>query len=355
MDRRNQRQQMQAPGVDSRGLHIPAFIRHPAPMPSPKRSIHIVAGVITDARDRILLNRRTENSDMAGLWEFPGGKREDGETSEQALVRELREELGIEAEVGDWIMDVPQVYPDKHLRLEVRHVRSWKGSPRGREGQAITWVAPDKLSRYSMPPADLPVVAALRHPDRYLITPEPETDDAAAHRDWYARLARALDAGVRRVQLRTPASAARVALAEQAVARHGGGVQWLLNRDIELARRLGVGVHLGSEQLLQLETRPLPAGQLVAASCHDLAQLQAAQRLGCDFAVLGPVQSTPSHPGAAPMGWNSFESLRAQVSLPLYALGGLGPDDIAESRRHGAQGIAAISRLWSGDAVPAGG
>ncbi len=163
-------------------------------MSSPMRSIHVVAAVITDARGRILLNRRTENRDMAGLWEFPGGKREAGETSEAALVRELREELGIEAQVGDWLMEVPQLYPDKHLRLEVRHVRSWKGTPRGREGQAITWVAPDKLARYSMPPADLPVVAALRHPDRYLITPEPDADDEAAHQLWYTRLAQALEA-----------------------------------------------------------------------------------------------------------------------------------------------------------------
>ena len=327
-------------------LRMHRQVGHSGRMPSPKRSIHVVAGVITDARGRILLNRRTENRDMPGLWEFPGGKREQGETSEQALVRELREELGIEAEVGDWIMDVPQLYPDKHLRLEVRHIRSWKGSPRGREGQAITWVAPDRLSRYSMPPADLPVVAALRHPDRYLITPEPTTDDAAAHQDWYARLARALEAGARRVQLRTPASPARVALAEQAVARHRGSVQWLLNRDIELARRLGVGVHLGAEQLPQLDARPLPADQLVAASCHDLAQLQAAQRLGCDFAVLGPVQATDSHRGATPMGWEAFEVLRAQVSLPIYALGGLGADDIVQARRHGAQGVAAIRAYW---------
>src|SRR5690606_14925420 len=106
-------------------------IGHPAPMPPPKRSIHVVAGVITDARGRILLNRRTENRDMAGLWEFPGGKRESGESSEQALARELHEELGIEAEIGDWLMDVPQLYPDKHLTLEVRHIRRWKGTPRG--------------------------------------------------------------------------------------------------------------------------------------------------------------------------------------------------------------------------------
>ncbi|MCC7635856.1 Nudix family hydrolase [Stenotrophomonas rhizophila] len=315
-------------------------------MPSPKRSIHVVAGVITDARGRILLNRRTEDRDMGGLWEFPGGKREPGESSEQALVRELREELGIEAEVGEWIMDVPQIYPDKRLRLEVRRISSWKGSPRGREGQAITWVAPEKLSRYSMPPADLPVVAALRQPDRYLITPEPDADHAQAHHAWHQRLAQAVAAGVSRVQLRTPSSPARVALAEQAIGAHRGRVQWLLNRDIELARRLGVGVHLGSEQLLQLQARPLPAGQLVAASCHDLAQLQAAQRLGCDFAVLGPVQASASHPDAPPLGWEAFEALREQVSLPLYALGGLHPNDIEQARRHGAQGIAAIRALW---------
>ena len=315
-------------------------------MPSPTRSIHVVAAVITDARGRVLLNRRTENRDMAGLWEFPGGKRESGETSEQALARELREELGIEADVGPWLMDVPQRYPDKHLTLEVRHVRSWKGTPRGREGQAITWVAQDKLGRYSMPPADLPVVAALRQPDRYLITPAP-ADDASGVQHWHDCLQRAVAAGQQRIQLRLPPEhPQRQAMIEQAVRAHRRGVQWLVNRDVALARALGVGVHLGSEQLQDLQERPLPEGQLVAASCHDLEQLQAGQRLGCDFVVLGPVQATASHPGAVPLGWEAFAALRAQVSLPIYALGGMVAGHIAEARRHGGQGIAAIGGLW---------
>ena len=315
-------------------------------MSSPKRSIHVVAGVITDARGRVLLNRRTEHSDLAGLWEFPGGKREPGETSEQALSRELHEELGIEADVGDWLMDVPQCYPDKDLVLEVRHIRSWKGTPRGREGQAITWVAPEKLERYSMPPADQPVVAALRQPDRYLITPAPGDDEADLQR-WSEQLRQAVAAGHARIQLRLPMQhPRRQALCEAVVHRHRQPGRWLLNRDIELARSLGVGVHLGAEQLDALQKRPLPAGQLVAASCHDLSQLQAAQRLGCDFVVLGPVQATSSHPGVDPMGWERFAELRAQVALPIYALGGLGLDDITTARRHGAQGIAAIRGLW---------
>lgn len=320
--------------------------RYAASMPPPKRAIHVVAGVITDARGRVLLNRRTENRDMAGLWEFPGGKREPDETSEQALARELHEELGIEVEVGEWLMDVPQLYPDKHLRLEVRHIRSWKGTPRGREGQAIAWVAADKLCRYSMPPADLPVVAALRQPDRYLITPAPDADDADGAR-WHEGLRQAIAAGQQRIQLRLPLQHPhRVQWLEMAVRQGRSPVQWLLNRDIELARTLGVGVHLAAEQLSALPARPLPPDQLVAASCHDLAQLQAAQRLQCDFVVLGPVQATPSHPDVAPMGWEAFEHLRTQVALPIYALGGLGVEDIAAARRHGAQGIAAIRGLW---------
>lgn len=311
-------------------------------MTSPLRSIHVVAAVIVDARGRILLNRRTGNSDMAGLWEFPGGKREPGETSEQALARELQEELGIDAQVGEWVMEVPQVYPDKRLRLEVRMVRQWKGTARGREGQAITWVTPDKLGRYSMPPADLPVVAALRQPDCYLVTPEPVHGAEA----WLDGIAKAAESGIRRIQLRTPAAADRQALARSAVQRFGRELELLVNRDIELARALGVGVHLGGEQLLSLAARPLPASLPVAASCHDLTQLQAAQRLGCDFAVLGPVQATATHPGTVPLGWEAFEQLREQVSLPIYAIGGLAVPDIGTARRHGALGVAAIRSLW---------
>jgi 8-oxo-dGTP diphosphatase len=112
---------------------------------------------------------------------------------------------------------------------------------------------------------------------------------------------------------------------------------------------LGIGVHLGAEQLSQLDARPLPAGQCVAASCHSVEELQAAQRLGCDFAVVGPLAATASHPGAAPLGWEAFERLREEVPLPLYPIGGLLPAQVAEARRHGGQGIAAIRGLWPVD------
>src|SRR5690554_3989486 len=135
--------------------------------------VHVVAAAITDPRGRILLARRTAGRDLAGLWEFPGGKREPDETPEQALVRELDEELGIQVQVGSPLISVPQAYPDKRLRLDVRRVSAWKGIPKGHEGQALAWCPPHRLASYAMPPADIAVVAALTAPDRYLVTPAP--------------------------------------------------------------------------------------------------------------------------------------------------------------------------------------
>ena len=320
-------------------------------MHSPLRFIHVAAAVITDVRGRILLARRTDGRDLAGLWEFPGGKRESGESLEHALIRELQEELGITVQVGAPLISVPQQYPDKRLCLDVRQVTAWQGIPRGVEGQALAWVAPEKLTLYPMPPADRPVVAALLQPDRYLVTPEPGDDDAV----WLASLSTALASGLRRVQLRARSidlqprwrelAAAGAALCRKA------GVEALVNGDIDLALELGIGVHLRSSQLAGLSSRPLSENLPVAASCHSAESLQLAQALGCDFAVLGSVLPTTTHPQANPLGWEGFAKLRESVSLPIYAIGGLSPADLREARQHGAQGIAAIRSLWPSSLV----
>lgn len=316
------------------------------PDPAP---VEVLAGVLTDARGRVLLARRTEGRDLAGLWEFPGGKREPGEQPEATLARELEEELGIRAEIGPPLIRVPHRYPHKRLQLDVRHVTGWTGALKGLDGQALAWVPRSKLARYAMPGADRPVVAALLQPDRYLVTPAPGGDDAA----WLAALARALATqGVRRVQLRAGAEQARSerwqALAAQAATLcQAGGAEVLVNADVALARSLRVGVHLKASQLAGMGQRPLPGTLPVAASCHDAADLRHAERLRCDFAVLGPVLPTPSHPEAPGIGWAGFAGLREDSTLPLYAIGGVAPADIGEARRHGAQGIAAIRGLWA--------
>ncbi|TDK20670.1 Nudix family hydrolase [Luteimonas aestuarii] len=310
------------------------------------RTVHVAAGVITDPRGRILLARRTEGRDLAGLWEFPGGKVEPGETPEAALARELHEELGIDIDVGAALINVPQAYPGKRLQLDVRHVAAWRGTPKGREGQALAWVAPDKLARYPMPPADVPVVGALLQPDRYLVTPSPGDDDAA----WCAQFDAALAAGIRRVQFRVHGVDAdrRRALFAHAHARcRKAGAGLLVNGDAALAQASGVGLHLRAAQLRAFDARPVADDVTLAASCHDDEDLALAQALGCDFVVLGPVAETASHPGQAGIGWARFAEMRERTSLPIYAIGGMGPQDIAVARRHGAQGVAAIRGLWS--------
>ena len=318
----------------------------PLPRKGEENIVHVVAGVIRDARGRILLARRSEGRDLSGLWEFPGGKVEPGETPEAALARELREELGIEATIGAPLIDVPQRYPHKRLRLDVRKIASWSGIPRGLDGQALAWVPPHKLADYPMPPADRPVVAALLQPDACLVTPTPGQDDAA----WLRGLRASIAAGVRRVQLRAPgldAARWRALVADAAALCRESGVEALLNGDARLAREHGLGLHLRADQLSAFDISLRVPGTPLAASCHDAADLQRAAALGCDFVVLGSVHPTPSHPGIAGMGWDGFAALREDSDLPLYAIGGLARNDVAVARTHGAQGVAAIRGLWA--------
>jgi 8-oxo-dGTP diphosphatase len=311
----------------------------------PKPPVHVVAAVLRDARGRILLARRTAGRDLAGAWEFPGGKVEPGETALQALDRELREELGIRVLAARPLVAVPQAYPTKRIVLDVYEVSQFEGTAHGLERQALSWAPLEKLSSYPMPPADRPVVAALTSPDRYLVSAEPE--DRVG---FLSRLDRALAAGARRIQLRARAMApAELAvLARDAQVRcRAKGAQLLLNGEPGLAAELGLGLHLRASQLMALDARPvLAAGQPVAASCHDADELAQAERLGLDFVVLGPVRATESHPDAKPMGWDAFAALREAVSLPIYALGGMKPADVAVARRHGGQGVAGIRGLW---------
>jgi len=104
---------------------------------------------------------------------------------------------------------------------------------------------------------------------------------------------------------------------------------------------------LSSEQLKRLDARPLGKEKWVAASCHDANELAQARRIGVDFAVVSPVLPTPSHPGAACLGWDSLRQLSSGANMPVYALGGMRVEDIALAHRNGAQGIAAVSSVWN--------
>jgi len=138
-----------------------------APGPAQKPGLPILlvsAAAIVDPDDRILLAQRPTGKSMAGRWEFPGGKVQDGESPEAALIRELMEELGIEARPACLLplTFASHAYETFHLLMPVFLIRSWRGHPTGREGQALSWVAPARLRDYPMPPADLPLISAIQ-------------------------------------------------------------------------------------------------------------------------------------------------------------------------------------------------
>lgn len=128
-----------------------------------KNIVTVAAVALMDKQGRILLAQRPEGKEMAGLWEFPGGKLETGETPEDCLVRELREELGIEiaSEALEPIQFVSWDYERFHLVMLLYGARTWRGAVTGLESQALNWILQEDLSTYPMPPADIPLIPTL--------------------------------------------------------------------------------------------------------------------------------------------------------------------------------------------------
>ncbi len=314
--------------------------------------LHVAVAAVFNAAGQVLLARRPAQVHQGGLWEFPGGKVEPGETVEEALVRELQEELGIRAGARRPLIQVVHDYPDRSVLLDVWRVDQFSGVARGREGQPLQWAAPEALPGVPFPAANLPIVTAVRLPTRYMVSGEPVRGPSA----FLAQLERSLESGIRLVQLRAKSlgTSEFEALARSALAlvhRYHGRL--LLNAAPALVEVLDAdGVHLTRARLLALGERPLPRGFWVGASCHDAAAIAHARHIQADFVVVSPVLSTPTHSQATPIGWVGLRRLAAAANFPVYALGGMEEGHLSQAFENGAQGIAGIGALW-GRGAPA--
>ncbi len=308
--------------------------------------VNVAVAVVQRADGRVLLAERPLGKISGGYWEFPGGKFDAGERAEQALARELHEEIGVEIDGAQPWLTYEHAYPDKTVRLHFFRVTAWHGTPHGREGQRVSWEDPAAVSVAPLLPANGKVLQALSLPPLYAITDAGKYGAAA----FMPRLEAALAHGLRLIQVRERAMAPEQLVQftrRVAELAYRYRAQVLVHGDEMLARKAGVcGVHSSGAQLARLTTRPRT--RLWAVSCHNAAELARAAELGADFAVLSQVLPTASHPGESGMGWACFADLARNAALPVYALGGMRPEYLDTARHHGAHGIALASGIWRG-------
>lgn len=311
-----------------------------------KKRVEVAAGVIRRADGRFLLGRRAPGTFYPGYWEFPGGKVEEGESAAQALRRELYEELGIRVErLYRWLVREYD-YEHANVRLHFFEVPEWRGELQDHVHSELAWQFADALEVVPMLPANGPVLKALRLPRGIGIT------DCAAFgvEAQLGRIGHALTAGrVGMIQVREAAMSPvqRRDFTRQVIGmagRHGAPV--VINGDAQLAYELGAdGVHLKRAELFAATRRP--DFEWVGASCHDREALRHAAALGLDYALVGPVKATQTHPGQSGIGWERFAEMTALSPMPVLGLGGLSMADMEAARAAGAHGIAAIRGMWS--------
>ena len=303
--------------------------------------LHVVVAVIQDKNGHILIAQRDAEKHQGGKWEFPGGKVEQGESAQQALAREIDEELGIQIESATPLIQIHHHYTELSVFLDVYTINAWQGEAYGKEGQPMRWVDINEIQHYTFPIANKPILQALSLPDTCLITPEIKDDTA-----FRQGILRCLDQGIKLIQFRakTLTPNAYIKRAKWLIKQcHTYKTLLVLNSppsQLDFAN----GRHLTSSQLLALKSRLKT--KYLSAACHNKNELLKAQQLGVDFIFLSPIKATASHPEAIGKGWQWFAENIKEINIPVYALGGLGVDDIDSAKQNGAQGIAAISQLW---------
>jgi 8-oxo-dGTP diphosphatase len=308
--------------------------------------IDVAVGILVRPDGRLLMGSRPEGKPYAAYWEFPGGKLEPGETVEHALRRELHEELGVEiGAVCPWLVRVFD-YPHALVRLHFCRVFEWTGEPHAREQQGFGFFALDALPDPLLP-ATIPVLRGLELPSIMAVSAAQRLGAEA----FLGRLGAALTRGLRLVQLREPGLSGedveRLFVEMRAMTRDAGARLLVSSRHPRTLWDRADGVHLTSRDLLEAAERPaLPC---VGASVHDAEELAHAGALSLDFAMLGAVQATSSHPGQTPLGWDRFECIARQTALPVFAIGGMESAELPRAMAHGAHGVALLSAAWRPD------
>ncbi|HKO67596.1 MAG TPA: Nudix family hydrolase [Burkholderiaceae bacterium] len=309
--------------------------------------VDVAVGVLIRPDLRFLLASRPAGKPYASHWEFPGGKVEPNETITGALARELHEELGIDIGTAyPWVVRVFD-YPHARVRLHFFRVLDWRGELRAREHQDFGFFSVGALPDGPLLPATVPVLRWLGLPPIYAISAAGQL----GRETFLRRLDLALERGLKSLQFREPAldDADAAMLFNEVLVRVRAADAMLLisSRHPRALWENADGVHLTAADLATLEQRP--DLKWVSASVHSNTEIEHAGHLQLDFVILGAIRSTMTHKCRPPLGWDAFASMISRSSVPVYALGGMGVEDLETAMSYGAHGIASLSAVWNDD------
>ncbi len=312
--------------------------------------VHVALAVIVNQHNEVLISLRDKDVHQGGLWEFPGGKLESGESVFDALKREIKEELNITIHKAVPLKKIQHKYSDITVLLDTWRVDLFEGEPVGSEGQKIKWLAVSELNESEFPEANRCIVMTLKLSQKYMITGA--FNDPG---DFASKLESSLKNGISLIQLRCKNISVDdyKKLAEiSMVLCHQYNAVLLLNTslglflDISNHAECPVGLHLNSQMLHAIESRPVNSEFLLSVSCHTDEEIEKAKQLDADIVLLSPVKETKSHPGVNGIGWKKFKDIAANINVPVYALGGMSEADLDDALSSGAKGVAAISSFW---------
>ncbi len=314
---------------------------------SDKNYIHVVVGIVFNNQQECLLSRRPAGTHLGGLLEFPGGKVEKQESAENALRRELLEEVGISVSAFTPLIQIPYSYDDRDILLNVFLVDEFTGNVKAREGQELFWKKVVSLKVTDFPAANFGVLRALQLPNIFPITPNYSTDPDNFLKRFEKVLCRE---NIQIIQLRSHEldESDFVKLAKKCTElckKHD--VVLVLNREIGILDQISnANIHLTSYRLLEASKKPCTGQSIVGASCHNLQEIEHANELELDYIILGPVIEKSTVETSVGMGWGAFSELTKASLIPVFAVGGLGVQDEDTCIKNGGQGIAAIRGLW---------
>lgn len=316
--------------------------------------VHVAVGVIVQA-DQVLICWRDASLHQGNRYEFPGGKIEADETPVQALQRELLEEINIQVKTVVRGQQLYFSYPEKTVCLHIFKVTAFEGIPCGQQNQAIRWVNKNELRHYQFPDANAAILRMVMLPEQYVITqPQAHHQATAQWLDWHIQhVPQQAWLYIRHKHLDP--------LQYQQVIKLLAGQR----PDLKLMamysqiKALGplhlpltlqsvlTGVHFSQADLMQSNAGlQLPSAWYRFAACHDGASIDKANALSMDALLLSPLHATDSHTGQAGLGWAAWQQLCQTSRLPVYALGGVAPGDLAQVQAAGGFGVAGIRAFY---------